>query len=117
MIINYFSTIDILRRKVNLEKKQLYSHIICSSGHTEMAFDLKSMAKTIEDPDYIFESSSHKERDVYFGKGKHKDFKYDYVKVIVDFTDQNEGSVVTSYIKNTVSGNLGRLRYAKSTST
>ena len=38
-----------------------------------------------------------------------------YVKVIVDFTNPSEGDVITSYIQKTVSGDLGRKKYEKST--
>ena len=112
---NYFYTKDALNRNVKLESTQLRDHIISNSGHTEMAFDLTSIAKTVEDPDYIFESKSKNQRDLYFGLGRHKFFKKKYVKVIVDFTNPPEGNVITSYITKTVSGDLGRIKYEKST--
>ena len=80
-----------------------------------MAFDLISIAKTVEDPDYIFESKSKNQRDLYFGLGRHKFHKKKYVKVIVDFTNPSEGNVITSYIIKTVSGDIGRKKYEKST--
>lgn len=113
---NYFCTKDALNRNVKLESTQLRDHIISNSGHTEMAFDLTSIAKTVEDPDYIYESKTNDQRDLYFGLGHHKFYKKKYVKVIVDFTNPSEGNVITSYIIKTVSGNLGRKKYEKSTS-
>ena len=113
---NYFYTKDILNRGVKLRSTQLRDHIVGNSGHTEMAFDLASIAKTVEDPDYIFESKSNKQRDLYFGLGRHKFYTRMYVKVIVDFTNPSEGDVITSYIGRTVSGDLGRKKYDKSTS-
>lgn len=112
---NYFYTKDILNRNVKLTITQLHTHILGRGGHTEMAFDPTSIAKTVEDPDYIYESKSNDQRDLYFGLGRHKFHKTKYVKVIVDFTNPPEGNVITSYIIETVSGGLGRKKYEKST--
>ena len=112
---NYFYTKDILNRNVKLTTTQLHTHILGKGGHTEMAFDPKSISKTVEDPDYIYESKSNDQRDLYFGLGCHKIFKKMYVKVVVDYTNISEGNVITSYISETVSGDLGRIKYEKST--
>lgn len=112
---NYFYTKDILNRNVKLTSTQLRDHIISNSGHMEMAFDLTSISKTVEDPDCIFESKSNTQRDIYFGLGRYKFYTKMYVKVIVDFTNPSEGNVITSYIQKTVSGDLGRKKYEKST--
>lgn len=112
---NYFYTKDILNRNVKLTITQLHTHILGKGGHTEMAFDPKSISKTVEDPNYIFESNSSKQRDIYFGLGQHESFREMYVKVVVDFTNPSEGNVLSSWIQKTVSGNLGRKRYEKST--
>ena len=112
---NIFYTKDVLKRNVKLTRTQLYTHILGKGGHVEIALDLSSISKTVEDPDYIFESKSSNQRDIYFKSGSHKYFKKKYVKVVVDYTNPSEGNVITSHITRTVSGDLGRLRYEKST--
>jgi len=112
---NYFYTKDVLNRNVKLESTRLREHILGKSGHTEMAYDTTSISKTVEDPDYIFESNSSNQRDIYFGLGHHETFKKMYVKVVVDFTNPSEGNVMSSWIQKTVTGNLGRKKYEKST--
>lgn len=112
---NIFYTKDVLKRNVKLTSTQLHTHILGRGGHREMALDLTSISKTVEDPDYIYESKSNDQRDLYFGLGFHKFFEKMYVKVVVDHTNPSEGNVITSHITRTVSGDLGRLRYEKST--
>ena len=111
-----FSTKDVLGRNVRLTTAQLHNHIIGRGGHLEIALDLSSMSRTVEDPDYIYNSKSHKNRDLYFKFGSHNIINKKYVKVIVDYTIPSRGDVITSYITSSVSGDLGGLIYEKSTS-
>ena len=111
-----FNTKDVLNRNVRLTSTQLQTHIIGRSGHIEMALDLPSIGKTVEDPDYIYNSKSNNERDLYFKFGSHNIIKNKYVKVIVAHTIPSMGDVITAYITSSVSGDLGRLIYEKSTS-
>lgn len=111
-----FSTKDVLNRDVRLTSTQLQTHIIGKSGHIEIALDLLSIRKTVEDPDCIYNSKSNNKRDLYFKFGSHNIMKNKYVKVIVDYTIPSRGDVITSYITSSVSGDLGRLIYEKSTS-
>jgi hypothetical protein len=110
-----FNTKDILKRNVKLTSTQLYNHIMGRGGHLDIALDLSSISKTVEDPDYIYESKSNKQRDLYFRYGIHKVIKNKYIKVVVDNTNPSMGNVITSFLVKTVSGDLGRLRYEKST--
>lgn len=112
---DFFNTKDVLKRNVKLTSTQLYNHIIGPGGHLDMALDLSSIPKTVEDPDYIYESKSNNQRDLYFRFGIHKVINNKYIKVVVDHTNPSMGNVITSFIVNTVSGDLGRLRYDKST--
>lgn len=112
-----FKTTDIYNRPIRLEKEQLDIHIIQDSGHIEMKDDPFSIEKTIQDADYIHESSYHPNRDVYFGKGKHKDFPNEYVKVIVDFSDPISGYVVSAWMVETVATSIGVMKYEKSSTT
>ena len=111
-----FNTKDALGRNVRLTSTQLHNHIIGRSGHIEMALDLSSIRKTVEDPDFIYNSKSHSTRDLYFKYGSHNVIKKKHVKVIVDYTNPSHGDVITSYPTSSVSGDLGRLIYEKSTS-
>ena len=111
-----FNTKDVLNRNIRLTSTQLHTHIIGKSGHLEMALDLSSIPKTVEDPDYIYNSKSNNRRDLYFKLGSHDIIKKKYVKVVVDFTNPSKGNVITSYVTSSISGDLGRLIYEKSTS-
>jgi len=113
----FISSTDIYNRKVILEQEQFDDHIIAESGHIEMADDPTSITATVETPDYIYESSQKPTRDVYFGKDKHKDYPNEFVKVIVDFTDNpDEGFVVSAWTQSEVKGGVGRLKYEKAPS-
>jgi len=111
-----FNIEDVFKRNVRLTSTQLHTHIIGRSGHIEMAEDLQSISKTVEDPDFIYNSKSNNKRDLYYKFGIHNVIKNKYVKVVVDYTIPSEGDVITSYVTNSVSGDLGRLIYEKSTS-
>jgi hypothetical protein len=113
----YFSvsTDNIYNRIIVLENRQLQKHIIEESGHIEIASDPDCIPKTIEDPDHIYESFDRPKRDVYFGKGKHKEYPDEYVKVITDFSGSNQGFVVSAWVQPEVKGGIGRLKYAKTT--
>lgn len=113
---NIFSvSTDIYSRKVVLTHTQLEGHIINESGHMEMADDPMSIHKTIEDPDYIYQSNQHIDREVYFGKGKHKDYVEEYVKVVVSYSNPDEGFVISAWTQAEVKGGIGEVKYAKTT--
>ena len=111
-----FNTEDVFKRNVRLTRTQLHTHIIGRSQHIEMALDLSSISKTVEDPDFIYNSKSNNKRDLYYKYGIHDVIKNKYVKVVVDYTIPSKGNVITSYVTSSVSGNSGRLIYEKSTS-
>lgn len=111
-----FRTTDNFNRPVRLEKERLYNHIIEKSGHVEMKEDPFSIERTIQDADYIHVSSYNTKRDVYFAKGKHKDFPEDYVKVVVDFSDSC-GYVVSAWTVEEVGTSIGVMKYEKSSKT
>lgn len=106
-----FSTKDIYNRSISLTNEQYNNHIV--SGHSEMKSDPKSIEKTVEDPTYIFEDSSHPLRNVYYGFGKHKDYNKLYVTAIVHFSSRREGEVITSYLTSEIKESWGNLKYAK----
>ena len=111
----FLSCTDTLGRNVILEEDQYHNHIIAQSGHLEIKEDPMCIEKTVKHPDKIYVSSTNTSRDVYFAKGAHKGFSDEYVKVIVDFSDAKTGFIVTAFTISEVRGNIGVLKYEKTT--
>jgi hypothetical protein len=113
----FAKTTDIYSRGVILAKDTLNEHIIKDSGHIEMADDPFCITKTVNDPDKVFVSSRHpKTSDVYFAKGKHKDYPDEYVKVVVKYSKRNIGYIVSAWTQDYIGGGIGVLKYDKTTS-
>lgn len=108
-----FSSTDKFGRVVQLTKAQLNTHIAQQSGHKETLVDPLCIEQTIKDPDFVFDSSYHPEREKFFGKGKHRDHTNAYVAVIVDYSSPESGFVVSAWTTPQVGTSIGRLLYDK----
>ena len=98
-----------------LQESTFNDHIITDSAHTEMSQDPMSIAETVEHPDCIHVSSTNSDRDVYFAKGKHKDYPDEYVKVVVYFKTPTQGYVMSAWTQEEIKGGIGALKYEKTT--
>ncbi|MDD3818388.1 MAG: hypothetical protein RBT05_08940 [Bacteroidales bacterium] len=108
---DFFSTKDPLNRRITLSTSHYYDHII--KGHEEIESDPDCIKKTIENPDYIYEDSTHFNREVYYGLGKYRKYNKLYVTTVVEFETNKTGNVITAYLTDKIKESWGNLQYAK----
>jgi len=108
---NIFKTTDIFDREVVLEKSTWDNHVV--DGHPEMCGNENAVKCTVEGPEFVYESDSHTNRDVFFARQENSTHPKLYTKVIVEYNG-NTGEVVTSWFCKEVKGvNERGLKYVK----
>lgn len=105
-----FETTDVFNQKVVLYEDDYKKHILI--GHPEMQ-DVEEIKITVEAPNIVYRSKSHRNRKIFFKLGANKKYKNVYTKTVVEYND-NEAKVTTSFLSSNIQGvEEGGLIYAK----
>ena len=108
-----FESTDPFGRKIILDSSTWNEHII--PGHDEMKGNEISVKNTIENPDFIYESNTHNNRDVFFSVRPESTYPKLYTKVVVEINKVQSGEVSTAFFSKEVQGVKGAgLKYVKS---
>ncbi|MDF2803156.1 MAG: hypothetical protein K0S61_3059 [Anaerocolumna sp.] len=106
-----FSTTDIQGRQVSLDESTWNKHIL--DGHPEMKDNEGTIKSTIEQPEFIYESGTHPNRDLFFARQDESSYPLLYNKVVVQY-DCNVGTIMSSWFCKDVQGvNRERIKYVK----
>ncbi len=99
-----FAVEDPNGRKVKLYSSQFNNHIIVESGHNEVRSE--EIRETIVEPQVIYRSSTHDNRNVYFSK-KSASYPALYVKVATEKVEEaEEWNVITAFLSKRVAGGI-----------
>ena len=102
-----FVTTDHLGRKVVLEKKTFYGHIV--PGHPEMAGNELAIQESVEKPLFVIESKQNSNVFLYVTQSQKSTYPNLYIKTVVDHST-NVGFVKTSFFqKNLQPGKEGKV--------
>jgi len=84
---------------IRLYKDRWEEHIISPAHHPEMASYLSEVREVIENPDYIQQSNTSDDTELYYKLGAAKGkYKHLYVVVVVRFPRRDHGYVRTAYL-------------------
>lgn len=107
-----FSATDPIGYKVFLDEDHWLRHIV-GGDHSIMEGNEDAVKLTIEDPDYIFRSTTGDYRDVYFRKDCGASYSDAlYTKVVTDFSCK-PAEVVSAWPQDSVKGSIGVKLYER----
>lgn len=93
--------------KVLCNKTTWENHI--SAGHEVMQKNIDAVIETLQNPNVVYESAEHSNRDVFFGLSENATYGTKlYTTVVVNSADEYNdiGDVVTAFPRKDIGGNI-----------
>ena len=106
-----FSVLDYNKRKVVLEQSTWNNHIIV--GHPEMNGNISAVKNNIENPEFVYDSSTNPKREIFFSRQPQSTYPMLFVKTIVEY-NKSKGYITTALFTRKIQGvNKEGLKYVK----
>jgi len=112
--VDVFTTSDVFGYSVTLSQSTWNNHII--SGHPEMIGNETATQRTIENPQYVYQSIRNADSKVFFAKTAESSYPQIYTSVVVDYDGNTNGEVKTAYVTRKITNSIkqGGLLYENS---
>jgi hypothetical protein len=111
---NYIETIDIFGASVTCSQYHWDSHV-AAGAHSIMKNNKSAVIDTLKSPEAVYKSSKNDDRKIYFKKSSFSTYNsnYFYTKVIVGYTSEDTGEIVTAFPVNGIKGGISDVIYTQ----
>lgn len=84
------------------------------NSHEDLKGKMGAVKKTVESPDIIYRDPRHHDRERIYCSGADSTRPSMYVKVIAEYTSDNEANIITAWTQKEISPTEGKIIYVKS---
>lgn len=106
-----FKTSSVLGETITLTQEYFEKHIV--AHHPEMKGHENDIKDTIEEPNLVYKAKRFPEKRKHFVRKTNKSEPSNYNNVIVEYTEENEGHIKTSYYSENLGVGGGENVYLK----
>ena len=111
---NIINTVDAFGTNVTCSAYHWHNHV--ASGHHEIMINNKeAVIDTLKYPETVYQSSEYEDRKVFFKKSSLSTYNSDrfYTKVIVGYTTEDRGEIVTAFPVQSIKGGISDVIYTE----